>query len=120
VQVAVACVRVVERAVDVVVHVVAVRDLRMSGARMRPFARAFDRRAGARPPAVDAEAVLVGVAFVRRMQVAVVQVVRVVPVAHRLVPAVLPVVVGVGRVLVAAHARIVSRRGVRVNRGIIV
>ena len=115
-----ACVRMVEGAVHVVVHVVAVRDLRVAGGLVAVGGRALDGRAGARPPPVDSEAVLVRVPLVRRVQVAVVQVIRVVPVADGLVPAAFPVAVRVGTVLVAAHVRIVSRRGARVNRGIIV
>ncbi len=118
-QVAVAGVRVVERAVHVVVHVVPVRDRRVSGVRVPFRARALDGRAGARPPPVDVEAVLVRVILVRGVQVPVVEVVRVIPVPDGLVAAALAVPVGVLSVLRAAHARIVSLSGGAVNRGII-
>jgi ABC-type Zn uptake system ZnuABC Zn-binding protein ZnuA len=109
-----------ERAVHVVVHVVAVRNGRVPGVRMPFRARALDGGAGARAPPVHVEAVLVGVAFVRGVQVAVVEVVRVVAVAHGLVAAAVAMAVGVVAVLLAAHGRIVSRHGGAVNRGIIV
>ena len=112
-------VRVVERAVHVEVHVVAVRHGRVSGAHVPFGARAFDGRARLGAPPVHVQAVLVGVALVRGVQVAVVQVVRVVAVPDGLVPATFPVPVGMGAVLVAAHGAIVSRRAVAVNRGII-
>ena len=118
-QVAVRPVRVVERAVHVVVHVVAVRDRRVACARVPFRACAFDGRAGAGPPPAHVEAVLVGVAFVRGVQVAVMEVVRVVAVADGLVAAAVAVAVGVIPVLLAAHGRIVSRPGGAVNRGII-
>jgi hypothetical protein len=120
VQVAVRPVRVVERAVHVVVHVIAVRNSRVPGFRVSFRARALDRRAGAGTPPAHVQAVLVGVAFVRSVQVAVVEVVRVVAVADGLVAAAVTVAVGVVSVLLAAHLRIVSRRGGAVNRGIIV
>jgi len=120
VQVAVRPVRVVERAVHVVVHVVAVRDGRVPGVRVPFRARALDRRAGAGAPPAHVQAMLVGVAFVRGVQVAVVEVVRVVTVAHGLVAAAVAVPVGVVPMLLAAHQRIVSRREGAVNRGIIV
>lgn len=119
-QVAVRPVRVVERAVHVVVHVVAVRNGRVPGVRVPFRARALDRCAGAGAPPAHVQAVLVGVAFVRSVQVAVVEVVRVVAMAHGLVAAAVAVAVGVVPMLLAAHARIVSRRGGAVNRGIIV
>jgi hypothetical protein len=120
VQVAVARVRVVERAVHVVVHVVAVRNRLVSGPGVGAGTGALDGRAGARPPPVDVEAMLVGVPFVRSVEVAVVEVVGVAAMRHGLVAAALAVAVGVLAVLVAAHARIVSRQGGAVNRGIIV
>jgi hypothetical protein len=120
VQVAVTGVRVVERAVHVVVHVVAVRDGRVPGANVRPAAGALHRSAGRRPAPVHVEAMLVGVLFVRRVQVPVVQVVGVVAVLHGLVSASFAVPVGVLPVLLAAHGPIVSLRERRVNRGIIV
>ena len=109
----------VERAVHVVVHVVAVRDRRVARARVASGAEAFDGRAGPGSPSVDAQAMLVGVALVRRVQVPVVEVVGVVAVLHGLVAAAVAVAVGVLAVLLAAHGRIVSRRGGAVNRGII-
>ncbi len=112
-------VRVVQRAVHVVVHVVAVRDRLVARARVAPGAGALDGRAGSGPPAVHLEAVLVGVALVRRVQVPVVEVVGVVPVPHGLVAAALPVAVRMRSVVLAAHRRIVSRSGGAVNRGII-
>ena len=112
-------VRVVQRAVHVVVDVVAVRDRRVAGARVASGAEAFDRRAGPWPSAVHAQAVFVGVALVRRMQVAVVEVVGVVAVPDGLVPAAVAMAMGMLAVLLAAHGRIVSRRGDPVNRGII-
>ena len=119
-QVAVRSVRVVQRALHVVVDVVAVRDRRMARARVVTGAEALDGRAGPRPPAVHAEAVLVVVAFVRRVQVPVVKVVGVVAVLHGLVAAARAMAVGVLPVLLAAHGRIVSRLTGAVNRGIIV
>lgn len=119
-QVAVAGVRVVERAVHVVVHVIAVRNGGVPGVRVPFRAGALDRRAGAGPPPVHVEAVLVGVALVGGVQVPVVEVVRVIAVADGLVPAAVAVAVGVLPVLLAAHGGIVSRRGGAVNRGIIV
>ena len=66
VQVAVAAVRVVERAGDVVVHVVAVRDAFMpAGGSVR--LAAFNGSAGVRPPPVHLELVLVEVAGVGRV-----------------------------------------------------
>jgi ABC-type Zn uptake system ZnuABC Zn-binding protein ZnuA len=109
----------VQRSVHVVVHVVAVRDRRVTGARVPSGAEALHGRAGPGPPAVHAQAVLVGVALVRRVQVPVVEVVGVVAVPHGLVTAAVAVAVGVLAVLLAAHGRIVSRRGGPVNRGII-
>jgi hypothetical protein len=111
-------VRVVERAVHVVVDVVAVRNRRVPGARVSFRARAFDRRAGAGPPPVHVETVFVGVALVRGVQVPVVEIVRVVAVSDGLVAAAVAVPVGVLPVLLAAHSGIVSRRGGAVNRGI--
>lgn len=116
-QVAVAGVRVVERAVHVVVHVVAVRDRRVAGVALR--ARTLDGRAGAGAPPVHVQAVLVGVALVRGVQVPVVEVIRVIAVADGLVAATFAVPVGVLAVFLAAHGRIVSRPGGAVNRGII-
>jgi hypothetical protein len=110
---------VVKRAVHVVVDVVAVRHGFVAGLFVGTGAGALDRCAGAWPPPVHVEAVLVGVALVRRVQVPVVQVVGVVAVPHGLVAAAVAVEVRVPGVLVAAHARIVSRPEGAVNRGII-
>jgi ABC-type Zn uptake system ZnuABC Zn-binding protein ZnuA len=112
-------VRVVERAVHVVIHVVPVGDRRVPGVRVPFRARAFDGRAGAGSPPVHVEAVLVGMPFVGRVQVAVVEIVRVVAVADGLVAAAVAVAVRVIPVLLAVHPRIVSRREGAVNRGII-
>jgi hypothetical protein len=102
VQVAVASVRVVERTRDVVVHVVAVRDaLVPAGSPVR--LPALDGCAGARPRAIHFEPVLVEVAGVGRVKVSVVEVVRVVAVAHGLVAAARPVLVSVAVVLAAGH-----------------
>jgi len=102
VQVAVAAVRVVERAGDVVVHVVAVRDAFMpAGGSVR--LAAFNGSAGVRPPPVHLELVLVEVAGVGRVKVPVVEVVRVVAVAHGLVAAARPVLVSVAVMLAAGH-----------------
>jgi hypothetical protein len=110
---------VVERAVHVEVHVVAVRDRRVPGADVRPAAGALHRRAGRRPAPVHVEAMLVGVLIVRRVQMAVVQVIGVVAVLDGLVAAALAVPVGVTLVLLAAHGPIVSLHEHAVNRGII-
>ena len=118
-QVAVAGVRVVERTVHVVVHVIAVRNGRVPGVLVPFRAGALDRRTGAGAPPVHVQAVLVGVALVRGVQVPVVEVIRVVAVADGLVAAAFAVPVGVLPVLLAAHGRIVSRLGGAVNRGII-
>jgi hypothetical protein len=101
-------VRVVERAVHVVVHVVAVGDRRVPGARVSFGAGALDRRAGSGPPPADVEAVLVGVPLVRGVEVPVVQVVRVVAVLHGLVAAAFAVPVLVLAVLLAGHHAIVA------------
>ena len=101
-QVAVAGVRVVESARDVVVHVVAVGNaLVPAGDPVR--LTALDRRAGDRPRPIHFEPVLVEVALVRRVKVSVVEIVRVVAVAHGLVAAARPVLVGVAVVLAAGH-----------------
>jgi hypothetical protein len=110
-------VRVVERAVHVVIHVVAVGDGGVPRRRVRDTA--LDGRAGAGPPPVHIEVVLVGVLLVGRVQVPVVQVVGVIAVLHGLVAATLAVPVGVLFVFVAGHGPIVSLREGAVNRGII-
>jgi hypothetical protein len=120
VQVAVARVRVVEGAVHVVVHVVAVRNRFVSGSGVGAGARALDGRADAGPPPVDVEAMFVGVAFVRSVQVSVVEVVGVAAMRHGFVAAAFAVSVGMLPVLFTAHEGIVSRPGAAVNRGIIV
>ncbi len=116
-QVAVAGVGVVERPVHVEVHVVAVRDGRVT--RRHVLDSALDGRAGPGPAPVHVEAMLVCVALVRRVQVPVVQEVGMVAVLDRLVPAALAVAVRVLLVLLAAHLCIVARREGAVNRGII-
>ena len=101
-QVAVAGVRVVESAGDVVVHMVAVGNaLVPAGGPVR--LTALDGRAGDRPRPIHLEPVLVEVALVGRVKVPVVEIVRVVAVAHGLVAAARPVLVGVGVVLAAGH-----------------
>ena len=101
-QVAVAGVRVVESAPDVVVHVVAVGNAFVpAGGPVR--LPALDGRAGDRPRAIHLETVLVEVALVGCMQVSVVQIVRVVAVAHGLVAAGRPVLVGMGVLFAAGH-----------------
>jgi hypothetical protein len=119
VQVAVRPVRMVERAVHLVVVVIAVWDEDVARLCVRAGAGAFHRRAGAGAAAVDLEPVLVGVPFVRRMEVAVVQVVGVVAVPDGLVAAPVAVSVRVVSVLLAAHASILAIRPRSVNRGII-
>ena len=116
-QVAVAAVRMVQRTVHVVVDVVAVRD--RGRAPRRVLALALDGRAGAGAAAIDVEPVLVGVPLVRRVEVAVVQVVGVVAVPDGLVAASVAVSMSVASVLLAAHASILPIRPRGVNRGII-
>jgi hypothetical protein len=94
VQIAVARVRVMEGACDVVVHVVAVRDALVPAGGPVRFP-ALDRRAAARPCAIHLEPVLVEVVLVGRVKVSVVEIVRVVAVAHGFVAAGRPVLVGV-------------------------
>jgi hypothetical protein len=104
VQVAVAGVRVVESARDVVVHMVAVGNaLVPAGGPVR--LTALDGRAGARPRGIHLEPVLVEVALVGRVKVSVVEIVRVVAVAHGLVAAARPVLVGVAVIFAAGHDR---------------
>ncbi len=114
-----AAVRVVERAVHVVIDVVAVRHGAVAGLRVRAGAGALDGRARAGAPPVHLEAVLVGVALVRCMEVAVVEVVRVVAVPDGLVAASIAVAMRVLPVLLAAHGGILASGGSRVTRGII-
>jgi hypothetical protein len=95
-------VRVVEGARDVVVNVVAVGNaLVPAGGPVR--LTALDGRAGARPRAIHLEAVLVEMVLVGRVQVAVMEVVRVVAVSHGLVAAARPVLMSVTLVLAAGH-----------------
>lgn len=102
VQVAVACVRVVESARDVVVHVVAVgHALVPAGGPVR--LAALDGCAGDRPRPIHLEPVLVKVTLVGRVKVSVVEIVRMVAVAHGLVAAARPVLVGVAVMLAAGH-----------------
>ena len=101
-QVAVAGVRVVESARDVVVHVVAVGNaLVPAGGPVR--LTALDGRAGDRPRPIHLEPVLVEVALVGGVKVPIVEIVRVVAVAHGLVAAAWPVLVGVAVVLAAGQ-----------------
>ena len=97
-----AAVRVMEGAGDVVVQVIAVRDSLVAAGSPVRFA-ALDRRAGLRPFPVHFESVLVEMVLVGRVQVPVMEVVRVVAVAHGLVAAARPVLVGVTLVLAAGH-----------------
>ena len=101
-QVAVVPVRVVERALDLVVRVTAVRD-RVVTARCAVPVAAFHGRAGGGPLPVHVELVLVCVLLVRRVKVSVMQVVRVIPVRNGLVSAVVSVDVPVALVLPAGH-----------------
>jgi hypothetical protein len=102
VQVAVAGVRVVESARDVVVQVVAVRNAFVpAGGPVR--LTALDRCAGDRARPIHLEPVLVEVAFVGRVKVSVVEIVRVVAVTHGLVAAARAVLVFVTVVFAAGH-----------------
>jgi zinc transport system substrate-binding protein len=101
-EVAVARVRVVERARDLVVDVVPVGNRRVPAGGTVGVAALY-RRAGFGTAAVHVEAVLVGVVFVRRVEVAVVQVVHMVFVRHRPVAAVGSVYVPVALVFPAGH-----------------
>jgi len=97
-----AAVRVVKRAGDVVVQVIAVRDSLVAAGSPVRFA-ALDRRASGWPPAVHFEVVLVEMVLVGRVQVPVMEVVRVVAVPHGLVAAARPMPVCVTLVLAAGH-----------------
>jgi hypothetical protein len=102
VQVAVAGVRVVEGARDVVVHVIAVGNaLVPAGGPVR--LATLHGRAGDRPSAIHLEPVLVEVVVVGRVKVSVVKIVRVVAVAHGLVATARSVLVFVAVVLAAGH-----------------
>ena len=97
-----ASVRMVKGAGDDVVLVIAVRDSFMGAGFPVRFA-AFDGRANARPFPVHFETVFVEMVLVRRVQVPVVEVVRVVAVPHGLVAAARSVLVVVTLVLAAGH-----------------
>jgi hypothetical protein len=117
VQVAVIAVGVVESPPHDEVQVVAVRDCFVSATGRVPVA-ALHRGAGAGAAPAHLEAMLVGVPFVRRVEMPVVQVVRVVAVADLAVPAAGAVPMLVVAVLAASHRRtrgIVSPKGVVVN-----
>ena len=106
-------VRVVEHAADGEVHVVPVRNARVI-ARAVALA-ALDRRADAGAPPVHVEPMLVGVPLVLRVQVSVVQVVRVVPVLDGAVSAAGAVPVRMRIVGRAAHSAMVRPREGRVK-----
>jgi hypothetical protein len=97
-----AAVRVMKRPGDVVVQVIAMRDSFVAAGSPMRFA-ALDRRAHIRPFPVHFEAVLVEMVLVGRVQVPVMEVVRVVAVPHGLVAATRPVLVSVTLVLAAGH-----------------
>jgi len=103
VQIAVPGVRVVERAPDVVVDMVAVRDALVAAGGPVLLA-ALDGCASGRQPAVHLELMLVEVAGVGRVKMPVVEVVRVIAVEHGLVAAARPVLVSVALVLAAGHS----------------
>ncbi len=118
-QVAVVAVRVVQRAADGEISVVAVGHRLVAAARSMRLA-ALHRRAGAGADAVHLEPVLVGVTLVRGVEVSVVEVVGVVPVPHGAMPAAgaVPVLVAVMRA--AGHVptgSIVALEGAAVNPG---
>jgi len=117
VKIAVIAVRVVEGPPHGEVRVIAVRDRLVPAAGRVPVA-ALHRGAGSGAAPAHVEAMLVGVLFVRRMEMPVVQVVRVVAVADLAVAAAGAVPVLVVVVLAAGHRRtrgIVSPEGVGVN-----
>ena len=97
-----AAVCVMKGAGDVVVQVIAVRDSFVAAGSPVRFA-ALDRCADARPFPVHFESVLVEMALVGRVQVPVMEVVRVVAVSHGLVAAARPVFMSVTLVLAAGH-----------------
>ncbi len=108
-QVAVAGVRVMKSARDVVVHVVAVGNaLVTAGDAVR--LPALDGCAGVRTRPIHFEPVLVEVALVGRVKVSVVEKVRVVAVAHGLVSAARAVLVFVTVVLAAGHGGLPAHR----------
>jgi len=98
----VVAVRVVENAPDGEVHMVPVRDGGVPAA-LAVVVRALDRRADAGPGSIHVEGVLVGVPFVRRVEVPVVQVVGVVAVLDGAVSAIRTVRVSVIAVRGARH-----------------
>lgn len=102
-QIAMVAVRMVERPGDVVVDVIAVRDLVVPAGGPVPIA-ALDGGAGARPRPVHLEPVLVQVPRVGSVEMPVVEVVRVVAVAHGLVSARGSVLMRVAFVFAAGHA----------------
>ncbi len=101
-EVAVVAMGVMQGVSDQVVDVVPVRD-RFVDATGRVPAPALHRGAGAGADPAHLEPVLVGVPFVRRVEMAVVQVVRVVPVSYLAVAAAGSVPVLVVVVLAAGH-----------------
>jgi hypothetical protein len=101
-QIAMAAVRVVKGTGDVVVQVIAVRDSFVAAGSPVRFA-ALDRRAHFRPFPVHFEAVLIEVVLVGRVQVPVMEIVRVVAVPHGLVAAARPMPVCVTLVLATGH-----------------
>ncbi len=102
-QVAVVAVRVVQRAADGEIGMVAVGDRLVAAACPVRFA-ALHRGAGAGPNAVHLEPVLVGMPFVRGVEMAVVEVVGVVAVPDRAMSAAWAVTVLVAVVGPAGHA----------------
>jgi hypothetical protein len=92
VQVAVVTMRVVQCSLDRVVDVVPVRN-GVVPALASVVALALDRSAAPGSTPIDLEAVLVGMGFVRRVKVPVVEVVGVVSVTHRPVAAIRPMLV---------------------------
>ena len=111
--VAVAAVRMMQAAIDEIVHVVAVRHRRMTaaGAVHMTGVRGAHRRACVGIGRADRDAMFVHVVTVLVMQVPVVQIVHVVAVTDRRVPAARPVDVIVMRVvrLAAGHGALPGR-----------
>lgn len=101
-QVAVVAVRVVERAVDLVVDVVPVGDGGVPGGLVVPY-RAVERGARRRQLPVHVEGVLVGVGAVLRVKVPVVEIIGVVAMPDLPMPAARSVDVGMVSMLVAGH-----------------
>ena len=91
-QVAVVAVRMVQRAAHFVVHVIPVRNGVMAArAAVLPLALDGSAASGATP--VDVESMLVGMGFVRGVEVPIVEIVGMISVPHRLVPAIRPMLV---------------------------